>query len=73
MRKKGQASRNIRQSGVQVEEGFFRERVLQRVRVDVRRLHHQFGLVSNGVVIQLLQASRLSREFIEAIKLHRCA
>ena len=44
----------------------------QRVRVAVRRLHRQFGHVPNGVLTQILRASRVSKEFINAVKLYRC-
>ena len=44
----------------------------QRVRVAVRRLHRQFGHVPNRVLTQILRASRASKDFINAVKLHRC-
>ena len=43
-----------------------------RVRIDVRRLHRQFGHVPKQTMIHLLRAARVRSEFTDAVKLHRC-
>ena len=44
----------------------------QRVRIGVRRLHRQFGHVPKQVMINLLRAAKVRKEFIDAVRLHRC-
>ena len=44
----------------------------QRVRIAVRRLHRAFGHVPKNVMINLLRAAKVKKEFIEATRLHRC-
>ena len=44
----------------------------QRVRIGVRRLHRQFGHVPKQVMVNLLQAAKVRKEFIDAVRLHRC-
>ena len=44
----------------------------QRVRIAVRRLHRQFGHVPKGVMVNLVRAAKVSKEFVNAVQLHRC-
>ena len=44
----------------------------QRVRTGIRRLRRQFGHVPMHTMLQLLRASRVAPEFLQACKLHRC-
>ena len=44
----------------------------QRVRIGVRWLHRQFGHVPKQVMINLLRAAKARKEFIDAVRLHRC-
>ena len=44
----------------------------QRVRIGVRRLHRQFGHVPKQVMVNLLRAAKVRKEFIDAVRLHRC-
>ena len=44
----------------------------QRVRIGVRRLHHQFGHVPRKVLINLLRAAKVHEDFVKAVRLHRC-
>ena len=43
-----------------------------RVRIGVRRLHRQFGHVSKQTMIHLLRAAKVRKEFIDAVRIHRC-
>ena len=44
----------------------------QRVRIAVRRLHRAFGHVPKSVMVNLVRAAKVSKEFVDAVKLHRC-
>eukprot|EP00438_Fugacium_kawagutii_P009145 Skav206186 [mRNA] locus=scaffold1844:100592:105303:- [translate_table: standard] len=44
----------------------------QRVRIGVRRLHRAFGHVPKNTLINLLRAAKVRKEFIDAVKVHRC-
>ena len=44
----------------------------QRVRIAVRRLHRAFGHVPKSVMINLVRAAKVRKEFVDAVKLHRC-
>ena len=44
----------------------------QRVRIGIRRLHRQFGHVPRQVLINLLRAAKVNKEFIDGVRLHRC-
>ena len=44
----------------------------QRVRIGVRRHHRQFGHVPKQVMGNLLRAAKVRKEFIDAVRLHRC-
>ena len=43
-----------------------------RVRIGVRRLHRQFGHVPKQTMIHLLRAAKVRKEFIDAVRIHRC-
>ena len=43
----------------------------QRVRIGVRRLHRAFGHVPKSVMVNLVRAAKVSKEFVDAVKLHR--
>ena len=43
-----------------------------RVRIGVRRLHRQFGHVPKQTLIHLLRAAKVRKEFIDAVRIHRC-
>ena len=44
----------------------------QRVRIAVRRLHRALGHVPKSVMVNLVRAAKVSKEFVDAVKLHRC-
>ena len=44
----------------------------QLVRIAVRRLHRAFGHVPKSVMVNLVRAAKVSKEFVDAVKLHRC-
>ena len=44
----------------------------QRVRIAVRRLHRQFGHVPRQTMIHLLRAAKIRKEFVDAVRWHRC-
>ena len=41
----------------------------QRVRIAVRRLHRAFGHVPKSVMVSLVRAAKVSKEFVDAVKL----
>ena len=43
-----------------------------RVRIGVRRLHRQFGHVPKQTMIHLLRAAKVRKDFIDAVRIHRC-
>ena len=43
----------------------------QRVRIAVRRLHRAFGHVPKSVMVNLVRTAKVSKEFVDAIKLYR--
>ena len=49
-----------------------RRKLPQRVRIGVRRLHHQFGHVPRKVLINVLRAAKVHEDFVKAVRLHRC-
>ena len=44
----------------------------QRVRIAVRRLYRAFRYVPKSVMVNLVRAAKVSKEFVDAMKLHRC-
>ena len=38
----------------------------------MRRLHRAFGHVPKSVMINLVRAAKVRKEFVDAVKLHRC-
>ena len=38
----------------------------------MRRLHRAFGHVPKSVMVNLVRAAKVSKEFVDAVKLHRC-
>lgn len=44
----------------------------QRVRIAIRRLRRQFGHCPRNVLVSLLRAARVEKQYVEAVKLHRC-
>ena len=43
----------------------------QCVRIAVRRLHRAFGHVTKSVMVNLVRPAKVSKEFVDAMKLHR--
>ena len=44
----------------------------QKVRIAIRRLHRRFGHVPQKVLLNLLRSTRVSKEYIDAVKYFRC-
>ena len=43
-----------------------------RIRIAARRLHRQSGHVPRNVMVNLLRSAKVDKQYIEAVKFHRC-
>ena len=46
--------------------------VPQRIRVAIRRLHHQFGHCPRKVLINLRRTAKIDKAYVDASRFHRC-